>query len=213
MRSSYTDHLTRPFRQLRETFMPEVEADGVPADLDELNARAAAWIDSRVHAVASRTTGVEPARRLEVERDFLTPLPKVRFDTDYVETRRVHNVFPFIAVDGIRYSVPTTTLGQLVEIRRPVDAKVFTVRWAGTQVATHTLAAAGTREVWDPDHLKVASAEAMDTTRPRLTVIVDHDAPEPDPGPVGRLDLGDGDYDVEAPDLADRYRLDEETGR
>jgi len=203
----------RPFRQLRETFMPEVEADGVPADLDELNARAAAWIDSRVHAVASRTTGVEPARRLEVERDFLTPLPKVRFDTDYVETRRVHNVFPFIAVDGIRYSVPTTTLGQLVEIRRPVDAKVFTVRWAGTQVATHTLAAAGTREVWDPDHLKVASAEAMDTTRPRLTVIVDHDAPEPDPGPVGRLDLGDGDYDVEAPDLADRYRLDGETGR
>src|SRR5690606_8447783 len=133
--------------------------------------RAAAWLDSRVHAVPSRTTGAEPARRLEVEREFLAPLPRVRFDTDYVETRRVHNVFPFIAVDGIRYSVPTTTLGQLVEIRRPVDSKVFTVRWAGTQVATHTLAPAGTREVWDPDHLRAASAEAMGTTRPRLTVI------------------------------------------
>ncbi len=30
----------RPFRQLRETFMPEVEADGIPADLAELNLRA-----------------------------------------------------------------------------------------------------------------------------------------------------------------------------
>ena len=107
--------------------------------------------------------------------------------------------------------MPTTTLGQLVEIRRPVDSQVFTVRWAGTQVATHTLAAPGTREVWDPDHLKVASAEAMSTTRPRLTLITDQDAPEPEP--VGRLDLGDDDYDVEVPDLAVRYRLDEETGR
>jgi hypothetical protein len=40
-------------------------------------------------------------------------------------------------------------------------------------------------------------------------VITGKDAPEPEP--VGRLDLGDGDYDVDTPDLAARYRLDEET--
>ena len=49
----------------------------------------------------------------------------MRFDTDYVETRRVHNIVPFIAVDGVRYSVPPNALGQLVEIRRRVDADEF----------------------------------------------------------------------------------------
>ena len=35
--------------------------------------------------------------------------------TDYVETRRVHNIVPFVSVDGGRYGVPPDVLGQLVE--------------------------------------------------------------------------------------------------
>lgn len=96
----------RPFRQLRETFIPELDIDGPPADLAELNNRAQVWLAERVHAVASRSTGVPPAERALLEREFRAPLPTVRFDTDYVETRRVHNVVPFVAVDGVRYSVP-----------------------------------------------------------------------------------------------------------
>src|SRR5690606_4990982 len=65
----------RPFRQLRETFLPELDADGPPASLAELNARAAVWLDTRVHAIASRATGEAPARRAEIERPFLRPLP------------------------------------------------------------------------------------------------------------------------------------------
>ena len=30
---------------------------------------------------------------------------RVGFDTDYVETRRVHTAFPFVVIDGVRYSV------------------------------------------------------------------------------------------------------------
>src|SRR6056297_1740306 len=47
----------RPFRSLQETFLVEVEADGVPNSVDELNRRAVVWLDERVHAVESRTTG------------------------------------------------------------------------------------------------------------------------------------------------------------
>ena len=90
----------RPFRQLRETFLPEVELDGIPADLAELNRRAEQWLQTRVHAIASRSTGERPDARLAVERPFLAALPRVRFDTDYVETRRVHNIVPFVSVDG-----------------------------------------------------------------------------------------------------------------
>ena len=123
--------IERCFRQLRESFVPEVQAAGVPAGVDELNRRAHAWLEERVHAVASRTTGVAPSERAQVEAGFLAPLPTVRFDTNYVETRRVHNIVPLVAVAGVRYSVPPNMLGQLVEIRRGVDSSSFEDRWAG----------------------------------------------------------------------------------
>ena len=141
----------RPFRQLRETFLPELEAQGPPESLQELNRRAEVWLDEHVHAVESRSTGARPTERLAVERPFLSPLPAQRFDTDYVQTRRVHNVLPFVAVDGVRYSVPPETLGQLVEVRRPVGSERFEVRWAGRLVAAHTVAAGRGVDVWDPE--------------------------------------------------------------
>jgi hypothetical protein len=205
----------RPFRQLRETFLPEVELDGIPADITELNRRAQAWLDSRVHAVSSRTTGVPPAERAEVEREFRAPLPKMRFDTDYVETRRVHNIVPFIALDGVRYSVPPNVLGQLVEIRRPVDANTFEVRWAGTVVARHTISTGAATEVWADEHRRASVAEALgrhERRRQRHLHAVTDDTVKPT-ATQGRLDLGVGDYDVEAPDLAARYTInDQETG-
>jgi transposase len=196
----------RPFRQLQETFLPEVEADGIPASVDELNARAVTWLDERVHGVTSRATGDRPDVRLETEQPFLTPLPKARFDTDYVETRRVHTSFPFIVLDGVRYSIPPQVLGQLVEVRRPVDNDRFEIRWAGQTIATHTLAPPGTSEVWDSAHRRAAEDEAL-ARRPRrhLQAVPE---PEPDTAPE-RLDLGPGDFDVEVPDLAARYNLEE----
>jgi transposase len=201
----------RPFRQLQETFLPEIELDGIPASSDDLNARAAVWLDARVHAVASRTTGERPALRLEVERPFLTPLPRTRFDTDYVETRRVHTSFPFVVLDNVRYSVPPQVLGQLVEIRRPVDTCRFEVRWAGQTIATHNLLPAGvTSEVWDPAHREAAEREALGPPRRHLSVVPE---PEPEAPPrQQRLDLGPGDFDVEIPDLTVRYNLDQEAG-
>jgi len=196
----------RPFRQLQETFLPEVELDGVPADLTELNRRAERWLAERVHGVASRSTGEAPAARLALERGFLSPLPRARFDTDYVESRRVHNIVPFITVDGVRYSMPAAALGQLVEIRRQVDAREFSVVWAGRTVATHALGVPGDT-VWDPEHHAAAQAIALGRHRDRderhLTLV----ASTTDTTTVPRLELGGGDYDVEVPDLDARYSI------
>ncbi len=200
----------RPFRQLRETFIPEIEIDGIPADLDELNTRAQVWLDQRVHAVVSRATGVTPAERAAIEVEFRAPLPRVRFDTDYVDTRRVHNIVPFISVDGVRYSVPPNVLGQLVEIRRPVDSQVFEVRWAGTVVARHQLAVGDVGEVWADDHRRASIAEALGRHHRRrdrhLRAVSDQPVETVE---QGRLDLGPGDYDIDAPDLAERYSVDD----
>jgi transposase len=199
----------RPFRQLQETFLPEVELDGIPTDLAELNRRGERWLAERVHTVPSRATGAAPATRLGVERGFLSPLPRARFDTDYVERRRVHNIVPFIAVDGVRYSMPAETLGQLVEIRRRVDTNEFTVTWAARPVVTHQLGTRGDT-VWHPAHHAAAQAIALGRRRDRDDRRLRLVASATEPAAVGRLDLGDGDFDVDVPDLDARYRIDGE---
>jgi transposase len=192
----------RPFRQLQQTFLPEIEAQSVPGSLEELNHRAVVWLDANVHAVESRTTGARPVDRAAVELSFLSPLPTDRFDTDYVESRRVHNIVPFISIDGARYSVPPETLGQRVEIRRAVDSDVVEVRWAGRLIATHTLVAGRHVEVWDPAHRYAAETAALadEPERPVLRLITSS------PKVAQRLDVGDG-FDVDAVDLAERYPL------
>ncbi|MBS1849226.1 MAG: IS21 family transposase [Actinobacteria bacterium] len=196
----------RPFRQLQETFLPEVEADGAPVDIADLNRRAQRWLTERVHDVESRTTGEMPSARLAAERGFLTPLPRARFDTDYVETRRVHNVWPFVSIDANRYSVPPDALGHKVEIRRGVDSDTVQIRLAGNVIATHRLVQGRRVDVWDPVHRQAAETAALgwDPNGPDLRVITDE--PDPEPVEIERLDLG-GDYDVEAPDLGRRYPL------
>ena len=195
----------RPFRSLQETFLPEVEYDGLPVDLDDLNRRAVVWLDERVHAVESRTTGDKPVDRLTVERDFLGALPRVRFDSDYVEVRRVHNVLPFVSIDANRYSVPPSALGHKVEIRRKVNGVTVEIRLAGRLIATHRLVAGRRVDVWNPEHRAAAEALALGwhTDRPDLRLIADHD----ESPVVERLDL-EGDFDVDPVDLEARYPLD-----
>jgi hypothetical protein len=66
--------------------------------------------------------GEVPADRFAVEAGLLTPLPRRRFDTAYVDARRVHVAIPQIEWRGVHYSVPPRCLGQKVEVRHEVDS-------------------------------------------------------------------------------------------
>jgi transposase len=191
--------IERPFRDLKESFLEELLVTGVPSSIDELNARAQLWVDRRVHARVHRSTGVAPAERFATEREFLGALPVRRFDTDYVESRRVHRALPFITWNGVRYSVPPDCLGQLVEARVPVDSSELAVRWAGTEVARHRLSA-NDADVWDPAHRLAAETVALASNQRRHLRLVEPTG-EPPAAPTGRIELGAGDYDVAAPDL------------
>ena len=61
----------RPFRDLKETFLTELDALGPPCSVAELNARAGVFVADRLHARVHSTTGVAPAERMETERRFL----------------------------------------------------------------------------------------------------------------------------------------------
>ena len=111
---------------------------------------------------------------------------------------------PFVAIDANRYSVSPEALGNMVEIRRPVDSDSVEIRLAGRLIATHRLVAGRRSDVWDPAHKLAAEALALgwDPNAPDLRVVEN----QPEPAGVERLELG-GDYDVASPDLDGRYTV------
>lgn len=199
----------RPFRDVKERFLVECDALGPPASIDELNGRAARWVATRVHGRVHRSTAVAPAERLETEQRFLARLARTRFDTAYVQPRRVHIAIPLIEWRGVRYSVPAETLGQRVECRQPLDEQVLEVRWAGQLVARHPLAVSGADDVWNQAHRDTAVAAALAGRRGHLRVVGDTPPVELPAAPARQLDVGE-DFAVAPIDLAARYTLDSE---
>ncbi|MGH8936912.1 MAG: IS21 family transposase [Acidimicrobiia bacterium] len=186
----------RPFGEMKSAFLPEMDLDP-PDDVAELNRRAGVWLDRVTHPRPHRVTGVPPAMRIAAEREMLGRLPAVRFDTARRETRRVGRV-PLIEWDTTFYSVPPQVVGAAVEVRQPVDAGVIEIRHGGALVATHRLDPDAVY-VWDPGHRAATEAAALGRhNRPHLSGVPDM------AGSVNLadLDLGDGDYRVDPPDLA-----------
>jgi transposase len=196
--------IERPFRSLKEAFLEELDVLGPPADINELNVRAHQWLARRVWPVVHRTSGVPPIERFAIEEPFLKPLPRRRFDSAYVEARRVHVALPLIEWRGVRYSVPADCLGQRVEVRHEVDEDRIVVRWAATIVATHRLATAGVREVWDPEHRRQAEHGALAAhARAHLRIVgaATNDEVAQNASQPARIAVPGGDYDVAVVDL------------
>ncbi|GAC1591903.1 MAG: DDE-type integrase/transposase/recombinase [Acidimicrobiales bacterium] len=188
--------IERPFRDLKAGFLAEMDLDP-PTDVAELNRRAEAWLARHAHAVVHGTTKVTPDERFRVESAVLGPLPRVRFDTARREPRRVGRI-PLIEWDTVFYSTPPEVITEMIEVRVPVAAGILELRFAGRLVAVHRLAPPGSEPQWLPEHRAAAEAIAMGRR---------HLRPVTDTAPASArpvvLELGAGDYDVEAPDLAD----------
>lgn len=105
--------------------------------LEQMNLLAEHWLaeeaDQRLHGTVREVVIERFARELPA----LQPLPAVRYDTAYYETRRV-SWDSYVEVRGNRYSIPDQLAGQTVTVRIGLD-DIFQV-YAGEQlVAQHRL--------------------------------------------------------------------------
>jgi transposase len=189
----------RPFLELKDAFLAEVEATGPPGSIAELNNMGVSWLATHVHPRPHRVTGVPPATRLESEAKLLAPLPRVRFDTSWREPRRVARHVPLVELDGVFYSVPPEVVGWQVEVRRPVASERVEIAAGGKVVAVHQRARKGSDPVWNPEHRAAAELLAMSRDDRRRRRLAAASAPVEQ-----RLWLPEGDYDVDVPDLS-RY--------
>ena len=118
-----------------------------------LNQLAEQWLreeaDPRVHGTVKEIV----AARFEREAPALQPLPRVRYDTAYMERRQV-GWDAYIDVRGNRYSVPDHLAGQMVRVHIGLDGslRVYTDE---ILVAQHALqpAAQGWVSVLEHHHL------------------------------------------------------------
>ncbi len=102
-----------------------------------MNQLAIQWLaeeaDPRLHGTVKEIV----AERFRREAPYLAPLPKVRYDTSYHETRSVA-WDGFIDVRGNRYAVPDNLCGTEVTIHIGLDG-LFSVYSGGIKVAEHRL--------------------------------------------------------------------------
>jgi transposase len=117
---------------------------------DHLNQLAEQWLreeaDPRVHGTVKEVVSV----RFEREAPLLQPLPPVRYDTAYIERRRV-GWDAYIDVRGNRYSVPDHLVGHWVMVRIGVDDSLR-VYADDLMVAHHRLQSLAEGGVTVPDH-------------------------------------------------------------
>jgi len=85
-----------------------------------LNQLAERWLAEEADQRVQRTVKEVVAVRFERERPHLKPLPAQRYDTSYLEFRKV-GWDAYIHVRGNRYSVPSNLVGQTVTIRIGLD--------------------------------------------------------------------------------------------
>lgn len=115
-----------------------------------LNQLAEQWLqteaDPRVHGTVKEIV----AARFEREAPALRPLPKVRYDTAYIERRQV-GWDAYIDVRGNRYSVPGHLAGQMVRVHIGLEGSLR-VYADETLVAQHYLQTAAQGWVSLPSH-------------------------------------------------------------
>ena len=131
-------------------------------DLRRANELARDWMDE-VNAAEHSEICAIPAERLEVERELLGSLPQLRANTGKVIYRTVDHL-SCVRFASARYSVPTTNISKVVEVR--VGDGHLAISHLGATLAEHVVVAPGETSILD-DHYGGPRAKPRRAVRPR----------------------------------------------
>ena len=127
-----------------------------------LNQLAEKWLQEEADPRLQGTVKEVVAERFEREKPYLQPLPKVRYDTSYLEYRQAA-WDGYIEVRGNRYSVPASVAGQRVAVRIGLDG-LLRIYQGESLIASHTLKSRQAGWSTQPEH----RAEMWKTTLPQV---------------------------------------------
>lgn len=131
-------------------------------DLRRANESARDWMEEVNATVHSEICAV-PSERLEVELELLGALPQLRANTGKVIFRTV-DTLSCVRFASARYSVPTTNVGKVVQLR--VADGHLTITLLGVVLAEHAIVVPGETSILD-EHYGGPRSKPRRALRPR----------------------------------------------
>jgi len=122
--------IERPFFYIQTNLLP----GRTFADLEDLNAQALRWCIDVANAKPKRSLGQSPEAAYALERPCLRRLPAV-LPPVYEVLERVVDLYGFVSVDTVRYSVPERLVGKTVTVYKHYER--VEVHHRGTVLASH----------------------------------------------------------------------------
>ena len=138
----------RMVRYIKENFFQRYQAF---ESLEHLNQQLGLWLSDIADQRIQDTVKERVAERFMRELPLLKPLPVLRFDTSYRETRQVP-IDCYINVQGNRYSVPSIAAQQTVSIRIGLDRQLRVYDMNDRWLATHLLSDEKNRWACNREH-------------------------------------------------------------
>jgi transposase len=122
--------IERPFFYVQTNFLPGRSF----ADLDDVNAQALRWCIEVTNAKPKRSLGQSPEAAYALEWAALRRLPAV-LPPVYEVLERVVDLYGFVSVDTVRYSVPERLVGKTVTVYKHYER--VDIHHRGAVVASH----------------------------------------------------------------------------
>jgi transposase len=122
--------IERPFFYVQSNFLPGRSF----ADLDDVNAQALRWCIEVTNAKPKRSLGQSPEAAYALEWAALRRLPAV-LPPVYEVLERVVDLYGFVSVDTVRYSVPERLVGKTVTVYKHYER--VDIHHRGAVVASH----------------------------------------------------------------------------
>jgi len=122
--------IERPFFYVQTNFLPGRSF----ADLDDVNAQALRWCIEVTNAKPKRSLGQSPEAAYALEWAALRRLPAV-LPPIYEVLERVVDLYGFVSVDTVRYSVPERLVGKTMTVYKHYER--VEIHHRGAVVASH----------------------------------------------------------------------------
>lgn len=138
--------IENPFRYLENHFIK----GGDFSDLDDFNNQLREFTD-KVNHKNHQGINTSPSELFNLEKEFLTPLPKDNFFDSQVVIRKVRNDC-LINYQSNQYSVPYTYALQTVIVYEYLGNKLIIESSHGARIAIHDVCTEKGRRIIDPNH-------------------------------------------------------------
>lgn len=134
-------------------------------DFSAINPAGRIWLEETANVRQHRTTQKQPVALFKEEKQAMSVLPVMPYDTSVTKTARVNNQFR-VSFDGNKYSVPSRYSGYLLSLKAYTDH--ICLYHDNNLIAQHVRTYECNQDIENPDHPKELLQQRRSAREQRL---------------------------------------------